>query len=61
MEYGPLYMTFTVYDTIFGYQPGEIHEPGSGTIAGAHAVVVVGWGEDNGEKYWLIQNSWGAW
>lgn len=24
-----------------------------------HAVVTIGWGEDNGAKYWLIQNSWG--
>lgn len=24
-----------------------------------HAVVTIGWGEDNGQKYWLIQNSWG--
>lgn len=30
----------------------------SGSELGHHAVRVIGWGEENGHKYWLAVNSW---
>lgn len=32
----------------------------SGNVDGGHAVKVIGWGTQNNEPYWLIQNSWGT-
>nr|ABL85236.1 cysteine proteinase 2 [Necator americanus] len=54
---GPLVATYTVYED-FAYYKNGIYMTGLGRATGAHAVKIIGWGEENGVKYWLIANSW---
>ena len=48
---------FTVYSDFELYTHG-IYKHVSGSAAGGHAVRMVGWGVENGVKYWKIANSW---
>ena len=56
---GPMETGFTVYQDFFNYKSG-VYKHVSGGVAGGHAVKMLGWGVEGGQKYWLCANSWGA-
>ncbi|KAF0982801.1 hypothetical protein FDP41_010780 [Naegleria fowleri] len=56
---GPVQTGFSVYQDFMSYKSGVYtHETGS--FLGGHAVKIVGYGVENGVKYWLVANSWSA-
>merc|ERR1711998_77760 len=57
MAGGPVETAFTVYSDFENYDSGIYHHV-TGDFAGGHAVKIVGWGVEDGVKYWKIANSW---
>jgi len=57
MEGGPVETAFTVYEDFANYESGIYHHV-QGGVEGGHAVTIVGWGVEDGTKYWKVQNSW---
>eukprot|EP00743_Colponemidia_sp_Colp-15_P001856 GILK01002024.1.p1 GENE.GILK01002024.1~~GILK01002024.1.p1 ORF type:complete len:619 (+),score=71.23 GILK01002024.1:45-1859(+) len=57
---GPIACTIAVTDELEAYT-GGIFTDKSGRKADDHVVSVAGWGVDgNGDKYWVVRNSWGT-
>eukprot|EP01017_Pseudomicrothorax_dubius_P000534 TRINITY_DN0_c205_g1_i5.p1 TRINITY_DN0_c205_g1~~TRINITY_DN0_c205_g1_i5.p1 ORF type:complete len:189 (-),score=53.17 TRINITY_DN0_c205_g1_i5:48-614(-) len=54
---GPVETGFEVYQDFLSYK-GGIYRYTSGGFLGGHAVKVVGWGNENGVKFWIAANSW---
>ena len=52
-----------VFEDLLNYQSG-IYSHRDGTIIGAHAILLVGWGkigsDAESEEYWEVKNSWGT-
>ena len=56
---GPIQVAFMVYKSFMSYKSGVYKKKWYEFIPeGGHAVKLVGWGEENGIKYWLVANSW---
>ncbi|KAH3745514.1 cathepsin B [Pelomyxa schiedti] len=56
---GPCEPTFTVYEDFYSYTGGIYHHI-TGSAVGGHAVKFIGWGIENGTKFWTAANSWGV-
>jgi len=56
-ESGPVAVSVAA-DTWFSYESGVFNGCGKDAVID-HAVVALGYGEENGKKFWVIQNSWG--
>jgi len=54
---GPMEVAFSVYADFYSYHSGVYYHK-SGGYEGGHAVKLLGYGEQNGMKYWLCANSW---
>lgn len=56
---GPIACGIAVPPGFLNYT-GGIYEDKTGADDIDHEVSVVGWGVENGVKYWLVRNSWGS-
>lgn len=57
VENGPVEAAFTVYSDFMQYKSG-VYRQTTGSPLGGHAVKIIGYGVESGDKYWLVANSW---
>lgn len=56
-ENGPVVSSYDVYEDFYVYDSG-IYKHETGQFEAGHSVRILGWGVENGIKYWLVSNSW---
>lgn len=56
---GPIACAMAVPDELVNYT-GGVYVDTTGNLELDHDISVVGWGVEDGTKYWLIRNSWGS-
>lgn len=57
VNHGPFEVAIDVYDDFEAYRSGIYHHV-SGEEEGGHAIRLLGYGVENGVKYWTLANSW---
>ncbi len=60
-KFGPVSTAMTIYEDFYTFDTSKIYvyDKYSRRLNG-HAVVIDGWGEDDGVPYWWVRNSWGS-
>ena len=56
---GPITCTIADPEELMEYK-GGIYRDTTGAKSLDHSISVVGWGEEDGQKYWIARNSWGT-
>jgi len=59
MQHGPVEAAFTVFSDFPTYKSG-VYQHVTGEELGGHAIKILGWGVEDGVKYWLVANSWNS-
>lgn len=57
---GPISVAIYVTDNFFHYKSGIFNDTLCWPFILDHAVLVVGYGSQNGTDYWIVKNSWGT-
>ncbi|UYV64279.1 CTSB [Cordylochernes scorpioides] len=57
MKHGPIEVGIAIYEDMLHYKSG-VYQHHSGIRWSTHAIKMLGWGVENGVKYWLLANSW---
>lgn len=60
MTNGPVTSMLNIYSDYYDYKSGIYSHKRGDSIIGFHSIAIIGWGVENNEKYWLIQDSYGT-
>ena len=59
-ENGPITVAYTVYDDFLTYKSGVYTKSAGAKALGGHSVKIIGYGIQDGTKYWTVANSWNS-
>ncbi|CAH2086731.1 unnamed protein product [Euphydryas editha] len=60
VNHGPLSVSIHATDVLKMYTGGILYDPSCDPSSLNHEVTLVGYGEQDGDSYWIVRNSWGT-